>query len=187
MGSLPDKKLCPECEVWQPRDQYYISSKGKYMRICIPCKGIYDKQPKIRYNQATHRANQRDIEWHLTMDEFIEFSKHPCHYCNGPLPRTGMGIDRKSEKIGYTVDNCVSCCAVCNFVKHRNFSFDEMKVIGRAVAEIRIMRGLAPNVEMRMTHQSNRMRRPYRPRRPGGAKVHGYYDPLPARKDNDVN
>jgi len=30
-----------------------------------------------------------------------------------------VGIDRKNNDIGYKLDNCVSCCSACNFMKHK--------------------------------------------------------------------
>ena len=41
-----------------------------------------------------------------------------------------MTIDRKDNSIGYLLENCVSCCFVCNRTKSNFFSAEEMKAIG---------------------------------------------------------
>ena len=55
-----------------------------------------------------------------------------CHYCgvepnqfpkgNWAKSYNGLfiynGIDRKDNKIGYLLENCVSCCTICNRAKH---------------------------------------------------------------------
>jgi hypothetical protein len=44
-----------------------------------------------------------------------------CHYCGTPPQKhkklVYTGIDRKDSSLGYTVDNCVSCCTTCNTAK----------------------------------------------------------------------
>jgi hypothetical protein len=64
----------------------------------------------------------------LTFEQFAEITHQPCKYCgksweflsslrNGPL----LGIDRWDNSLGYTVQNSVSCCTLCNFAKRDIF------------------------------------------------------------------
>lgn len=72
-------------------------------------------------------ARRRNLEWSLTDEQLHELLKSNCHYC-GSSPENGgykskrtrmlhNGIDRVNNKIGYTIDNSVSCCHTCNRAK----------------------------------------------------------------------
>jgi len=74
-------------------------------------------------------AVQRKLIWALTDEQVFEFLQGYCHYC-GISPCTvssykdasgGVftynGIDRKDNTKGYTLENCVSCCKICNSAK----------------------------------------------------------------------
>lgn len=75
------------------------------------------------------RSFQISLEW------FIEKAHEPCHYCgrrdrntlNEKSKIDGLynvkgfkynGLDRKDNDVGYTEDNCVPCCLVCNRAKN---------------------------------------------------------------------
>jgi 5-methylcytosine-specific restriction endonuclease McrA len=80
-------------------------------------------------------AKKRGLVFELSNDEFKSMTGSPCHYCGHP-PSTirnfgnangGFifnGIDRKDNALGYTIDNCVPCCFVCNRAKG-TLSIDE--------------------------------------------------------------
>lgn len=74
-------------------------------------------------------AKQRNIIFLLTRKESEVLFLGNCYYCgqkpnrlhdnkrkfNGnPLVN---GIDRKDNNAGYTIENCVSCCKICNYAK----------------------------------------------------------------------
>jgi hypothetical protein len=65
------------------------------------------------YNHI-NRCKRDGIECELTEEEIKEFFKEECFYC-GELGNNG--IDRIENDIGYNVDNCVSCCSMCNYMK----------------------------------------------------------------------
>lgn len=69
-------------------------------------------------------------EWHLTKAELRYYCENRCYYCNTEpyttlSPKHGgrlgaftyNGIDRLDSKLGYTLDNCVPCCVICNRAK----------------------------------------------------------------------
>lgn len=67
----------------------------------------------------------RDIECSLTLEDWIVLISGNCFYC-GIEAKTQMhssqsffknGIDRQRNDEGYHLDNCVSCCPMCNFAK----------------------------------------------------------------------
>lgn len=56
-----------------------------------------------------------------------------CVYCGST---ENVGCDRIDNKKGHTIDNVVPACYVCNTVRNNHFTVDEMKVIGKAVAQV---------------------------------------------------
>lgn len=78
-------------------------------------------------------AKKRGLEYLLTEKQFVNLISKPCKYC-GTLPSqirkqknrqlVYNGIDRADNTKGYTLDNCVSCCKVCNYMK-RNFTEEQ--------------------------------------------------------------
>jgi len=74
-------------------------------------------------------AKERNYEFNLTKDQFKKLTKGTCFYCGEEpsqehgkhLKTNGIyvynGIDRINNSIGYTLDNCVTCCWDCNKLK----------------------------------------------------------------------
>lgn len=64
-------------------------------------------------------ARKKGREYLLTFEESKTFFLSRCYYC-GFIPIEGKilnGIDRKSNYLDYTQENCVPCCEVCNMMK----------------------------------------------------------------------
>jgi len=91
-------------------------------------------------------ANKKNLVFSLTQDKLFDLITKDCTYC-GSSPSNKIstrrrkdrlyrpernqtfiynGIDRIDSKIGYTIDNCVSCCSVCNISKN-DMSLSEWK------------------------------------------------------------
>ena len=73
-------------------------------------------------------ARKHDREWALTGNQFDTLIARPCHYCgieHGNLRKSYNssgdlfynGLDRKDSDQGYTLENVVPCCAICNRAK----------------------------------------------------------------------
>lgn len=73
-----------------------------------------------------------DINWAI---EHI-FSK-PCIYCGDSYR---VGADRLDNTKGHTKENIVPCCFECNCAKNDNFSYEEMLIIGKAIAYVKAQR-----------------------------------------------
>ncbi len=85
------------------------------------------------YNSS---ARNRGLVFDLNFDLFLQLTQQPCHYCLSPPSRLSKapfcdnpypynGIDRLNNSIGYTTDNVVSCCTMCNKIKS-TFTIDEL-------------------------------------------------------------
>ena len=71
-----------------------------------------------RFRYCMYHAKTRNIEFHLTEEEFDVITKQPCYYCNEfEEGKTFTGIDRIDNSVGYVLDNCVPSCYVCNRMK----------------------------------------------------------------------
>lgn len=73
-----------------------------------------------------------DINWMI-----LNILTKACIYC-GDTYR--IGADRIDNKKGHTKDNIVPCCYECNCAKNDNFSFNEMKIIGKTIAKVKEQR-----------------------------------------------
>jgi len=83
-----------------------------------------------------HRAKKKNFKYNLTREQVRLLIKQPCFYCgiepyhvasyrgNGTI--TYQGLDRVDNDKGYTFDNVVPCCRVCNHAK-ATMSMDEFK------------------------------------------------------------
>ncbi len=80
------------------------------------------------YNQYKSDARKKDRKFNLTKEQAKILFKGNCYYCGCKPSRvkknnnnTGNfvynGIDRIDNNIGYEIDNCVSCCYICNKAK----------------------------------------------------------------------
>lgn len=98
--------------------------------------GVRDSRPGSRgslavniINEIKFKARKRNKAWELTHQQAFDLITAKCTYCKfkpeWPLAR--IGIDRKNNLIGYTSENCVSCCFTCNSAKGR-LSIAEFKV-----------------------------------------------------------
>lgn len=69
-----------------------------------------------RYYFYRAGAERRGREFSLTKEQFTILVNGECEYC-GCQPCPKNGIDRVENSKGYTVDNCVTCCPICNKMK----------------------------------------------------------------------
>lgn len=135
--------LC-KCECGNEKEIQGNSLKDGKVRSC----GCYhseccSNQHKIEYGLASKKqifnaykqhAKKRNILFELTFDEFINLCEKNCYYCdsepsniqkgNGNGSFKYNGIDRVDNTKGYTLDNVVSCCEICNKAK-RDLSCEE--------------------------------------------------------------
>lgn len=83
------------------------------------------------YANYKRSASSRGFEFNLSIDDVFRFVRQDCYYCgivpsnqwhysNGSSPHEPYfynGIDRVDNTLGYTLDNCVTCCVRCNYAK----------------------------------------------------------------------
>lgn len=84
----------------------------------------------VLYSQYRCTAKRRGYKFGLTKKQFKKLTSSNCYYCgikpaqvvktkNDTTGRyTFNGIDRVDSAKGYIMNNCVSCCKICNVAKH---------------------------------------------------------------------
>ena len=86
------------------------------------------------YYNTKASASKRGYAFDLSLSEVSTLSQQYCTYC-GKEPSQLLsnfpnfkynGIDRVDNTLGYTEDNCVTCCKICNSMKN-TLTFDEFK------------------------------------------------------------
>jgi hypothetical protein len=142
-------KTCSVCKITKPGAEFDSNRRQRdgLTGKCKVCRTKDDARPANKLSRWKSGCKTRGVLFDLDQDFYTEITKLPCHYCSAPLPTHGIGIDRKDPKGGYTNDNVVPCCAVCNDAKRGFFSYEDMKIVGPAIAEAqrqRALRGEAP-------------------------------------------
>ncbi len=125
---------CKECENKSnnARESKYKDTRKKYRKTenykFIKRRYFLDNKEKLlkdnkkwwntlngRLASYKRSAIVRNIDWDLSDEQFKLFWQRECFYCNNQIET--IGIDRRDNQIGYSMDNCVSCCEVCNRMK----------------------------------------------------------------------
>jgi hypothetical protein len=97
---------------------------------------------KTKYRSLLKRAKERNLEVTLSYNSFKKLKNDDCYYCGMSslfikyycdilnINTPWATIDRKDNSKGYTEDNCVAACFLCNKIKGNFFNQEEMKQIG---------------------------------------------------------
>ena len=97
----------------------------------------FSQKLSSRYSQSVCLSKRKDRDFSLTFEEFKKEILKPCYYCNDYFrlsgAKTGVGLDRKNNALGYTVENSVSCCPHCNYLKRDSLSPEQASIFIRSV------------------------------------------------------
>ena len=136
--SLAARWLC-ECKCGLQAEQEGSSLRRGKSKGCRSCTRLIQPYRAI-YNTMAHSAKNRGMDFTLTYEDYLEFTKEPaCHYCGEVLvwvdhciSKKGQqyNLDRMDSSQGYHAWNCVPCCKNCNQTKSHLLTYEEMKVIG---------------------------------------------------------
>lgn len=72
---------------------------------------------EINYSNYKRNANMKNLDFSINYDEYCNIVTKECYYCGIIQERGFNGIDRKDQTKGYILDNCSSCCKMCNYMK----------------------------------------------------------------------
>jgi len=91
------------------------------------------------YKKRKNDAKWRKIKWNLSFKDFLYLSKKNCFFCNAePSNEISksidvakskrhikfQGIDRIDSKLGYSKNNVLPCCWVCNRIKNNTSAME---------------------------------------------------------------
>ena len=96
-------------------------------------KSIWKDSNCSSYKSYIARAERKELAFELTREMFDTIRNSECFYCKKENTDThSNGIDRDDNSIGYTIENTVSCCGECNYMKgslHKMEYIDWCKII----------------------------------------------------------
>lgn len=140
-----------DCGVTKTVNGHDLSaSSGTRSCGCYSYKFVAEKLRRHRkpyewvYNTLRKCASKWE-EFDISYDEFFKFTQvENCFYCgeriHWPLPfrdekvsGEGYNLDRKDNNRGYTLDNVVVCCPICNRAKGNRYTFEEWRAMTTAL------------------------------------------------------
>ena len=148
-------RVCKVCKKRLPKNSFYLN-RGKYrLHTCKDCLSKREtvralQRRKIKFSRAwfsrrfyrlKRNARDRNIRFELTLEEFCRirtYKDERCLYCQ--TTRGVFSIERLDNTKGYSISNCVAACFRCNTMKSKDYTTEEMKVLGTALRKIDQMR-----------------------------------------------
>lgn len=122
--------LCPYCK----KEFVTTSNNSSKARSCYGCRGdvrrVSSEESSYRhlYSGVKGRQHAKLRGFDLTLEDFVALVQSNCYYC-GEEPAISKGhkdwsayvkcngLDRVDSTRGYTKDNVVACCRICNMAK----------------------------------------------------------------------
>jgi len=95
-----------------------------------------------RFSYAKKHARYNKKIWDISLSDFQRLILEPCYYCNnnlGPLiENCGCGLDRIDNNQGYTLNNVLPCCTVCNSRRNKYLSVEENKIAATIIIKSKL-------------------------------------------------
>ncbi len=105
----------------------YQQQKVRGVEAARQRRKVHPKSISLIWSETKKSARTRGIEFLLTKADVTTILSQPCGYGSWVHGlRTPLGIDRKNNSMGYTVENSVPACARHNFMKSDWFTYEEM-------------------------------------------------------------
>lgn len=96
--------------------------KSTYLSKCTP-----------KYNNYKNSAISRNLLFEITVEDFNKIISGSCYLCGIISSEENInGIDRFDNNIGYTLENCRTCCGHCNILK-KNISFNKIIAVAKEI------------------------------------------------------
>ncbi len=129
-----NEQLCLGCGI--EIKEYIKGVKGHLVQRCNSC---YEQLRKVEnerdrssrnynqesknslddyYNEYYRNAIKRNLQYLIDRQNFKDTVMKPCYYCGEVKENEVRGIDRIDSSRGYTVENIVACCSMCNTMKN---------------------------------------------------------------------
>jgi len=147
---------------YECKDCHRARKKGRDRRkerwdALTPAQKDLRKARMARWNRsqrgrATHlrKAYQRIDACDLTAEEILALILQPCVYCG--TTTENRGLDRIDNSLPHIKGNIQTACGGCNIMRGDRFTVEEMKVIGKTIAEVKAARGTSRAVTQSEGH-----------------------------------
>lgn len=112
-----DKELARSKRWYEQQDPVKLYQKRKQRQLELHGTNAYYITPERNFKMYQRNAKKRNISFDITFEDFKQHWQQQCYYCNDYIET--IGIDRLDNNKGYTKDNIVSCCRLCNWMKNK--------------------------------------------------------------------
>lgn len=137
--------FCKSCSSSR-RKEKYLKNRATYIEQAA---GRYKEKEKAygtKHWATVTRAGLRHFDrkknkypiCDISNDDLFAIIKNPCVYCGDSVSR--IGVDRVDNEIGHIKTNLVPSCYSCNSIRMEKWTHEEMKILGKAIAEIKARR-----------------------------------------------
>lgn len=117
---------------------YFKAWRKKNIKRVLRVKKEHRDKSAVKLAHYKYSASARGHEWTLTDPQAIGLFSKPCYWCGDP----GYGIDRFDNSQGYTAENSVPCCKLCNRMKGamspEDFTAQTMKIARHTVGVVEL-------------------------------------------------
>jgi len=142
-------KQCTGCLGLKSEKDFYPSSWKKQDYRCKTCSvkkrrlqlenrlSINYWKERFKYARSVARTTKKPFL--LNESEYKEIASKPCFYCGQNPSGLGVGLDRinNDKAIGYTKENVLPCCVICNKIRGNSLTVEETKIAIDAVLQYR--------------------------------------------------
>lgn len=145
-----NKRICVDCGKEYTK---YLTQNNKDSKRCEHCNKMQHTHDNKRTRERNYKNEnfknkekffkdyirgslKREYEFTLTFEEFAILVDKECYYCHYYKKEEVNGVDRVDNTKGYTKENSVSCCEICNRLKlvyHPIFFIEKCKIISSGV------------------------------------------------------
>jgi hypothetical protein len=98
------------------RQEYDKKYKAEHRDFYRDYSREYYHTPMGKFHGYKRTTKRRKLKWALTKEEFMTFWQKSCIYCGDTI--STIGLDRIDNSKGYTLNNVVPCCWICNYMKN---------------------------------------------------------------------
>jgi hypothetical protein len=115
VNTVPCCSICNAIKFTFPMDEFIVG-----VRNIVLCRGGLDNtlsnlpRPLAFGGTKERREKKKDKTNTLTDEQQLLLWSNPCYLC-GCTP--AFGIDREDSSKAYEMENCRSCCTLCNYMK----------------------------------------------------------------------
>lgn len=124
--------------VQKNRTEYFKKYHRKHKRIMRKQRKEYLKTVAGRFAQGKGSSKARELEWSISLEDYSLLLNQSCYYCGRKLATIkGVSLDRIDNQKGYSKDNVLPSCGICNIIRSNILTVAETKVAMEAILKFR--------------------------------------------------